>query len=342
MKSIVGLSGWALLISGLIIAAPACGKRGPPLPPVRPAPAAVGSLTVTRRAESVTVRFIAPTANHDGSTPLLLDRIDVFAMTLAPGARPPFAEELRTAANRITTMAPPKADADPGALSFVDAVPASAETRYYQVVPYATRSRQGAASPLIAVALDAAPKTPQGAAVAHDEQTLTLTWTAETGAGYLVYDSAAPDMPLQAERLKEGKFTQPVVFGKKVCFVVRSAEGAAPISIESAPSAEACVTPADTFAPPAPANLVALASAGAISLTWDAVAAADLGGYIILRGEGSGDRLQPLMAEPVTGTSFNDQTAKAGVRYFYAVVAVDKAAPANRSRNSNVVEETGR
>jgi hypothetical protein len=336
------LSVSALVIAGLIIVVPACGKRGPPLPPLRPAPAAVAELTVTRRADSVIIRFKAPTTNQDASTDLLLDRIDVFAMTLPPEQRPPFAEELRIPANRVTTIAPPKPEAAANPLSFVDTVPASAQVRYYQVVPYANRSRQGAASPLITVALDAAPKAAQGAAVTYDEQTLTLTWTAEAGASYVVYDAATPDVPVQAERFKDGKFTQPVAFGKKICFVVRTVEGTAPLSIESAPTAEACVTPADTFPPPAPANLVALASTGAISLTWDAVTAADLAGYIILRGEGSGDRLQPLMTEPVTGTSFNDQTAKAGVRYFYAVVAVDKAVPANRSKNSNVVEETGR
>lgn len=326
--------------------APGCGKRGPPLPPLHPAPAAVGNLSVVRRADSVTIRFTAPTANQDGSEPLLLDRIDIFAITLAPDARPPFAEELRIPANRIATIPPvaPAATTDtPKATTFVETVPASAQLRFYQVVPYATRSRAGAASPLITVPLGAATAAPAGGAITYDEQTLTLSWTAVAGTGYFVYSTTdAPDVPLQAARLTTGKFTQPVVFGKRLCLVVRAIAGTAPVSIESAPGAEICVTPADTFPPPAPSGLVALASPGAISLTWDAVTASDLGGYIVLRGEGSGDRLQPLMTEPVTGTSFNDQTTKAGVRYFYAVVAVDKATPANRSKTSNSVEETGR
>lgn len=357
MKSIAGLSVSALLIAGLIVSVPACGKRGPPLPPLRPSPAAVGELSVVRRADSVTIRFTPPTANQDGSEPLALDRIEIFAVTLAADKAPPFAEELRVPANRITTIVP---EAAPGVApastptaaaveTFVETVPASAGIRYYQVVPFANRSRAGAASALVTVPLDTAPKVPQGGAVTYDEQTLTLTWTADAAATYLVYNLDAPDTPLQRrnEPLKAGKFTQPVVFGTRVCFAIRSIEGTAPLAIESAASADVCVTPADTFPPPAPVNLVALASEGAIALTWDAVAAADLprndlAGYIVLRGEGSSDRLQPLMTEPVTGASFNDTTAKAGVRYFYAVVAVDRATPANRSKNSNVVEETGR
>jgi len=346
------MSLWALLIAGSVIASAACGKRGPPLPPLRPAPSAVADLSVTRRAESVTIRFTLPTTNQDGSEPLVLNRVDVFAMTLAADAKPPFAEELRIRANRITSIVPVTAAAAPppaatAGSTFVDTVPASAGIRYYQVVPYANRSRVGAASPLVAVPLDRSPKAPLGASITYDETTMTLTWTAETGASYVVYRGEDGSAPVQAERFRAAKFAQPVVFGKRACFVIRAVEGAAPLTVESAASAEVCVTPADTFPPPAPVNLVALASTGAIALTWDGVTAADLprndlAGYIVLRGEGSSDRLQPLMTEPVTGTSFNDQTAKAGVRYFYAVAAVDKATPANRSKNSNVVEETGR
>ena len=48
------------------------------------------------------------------------------------------------------------------------------------------------------------------------------------------------------------------------------------------------------------------------------------------------------MTTPVTTPSFKDTSAKSGVRYIYAVVAVDTAVPANRSKESNRVEETGR
>ncbi len=50
--------------------------------------------------------------------------------------------------------------------------------------------------------------------------------------------------------------------------------------------------------------------------------------------------LTPLNPAPVAVTTFRDDTARAGVRYVYAIVAVDKAG--NRSPESNRVEETGR
>ena len=94
--------------------------------------------------------------------------------------------------------------------------------------------------------------------------------------------------------------------------------------------------------PPAPTGLVAFPGEGGIGLTWDAVTAADLAGYLVLRGEGADDTLRPITPEPLTATTFTDATARAGVRYTYAVLAVDRATPANRSKESNRVSETGR
>jgi fibronectin type 3 domain-containing protein len=113
-------------------------------------------------------------------------------------------------------------------------------------------------------------------------------------------------------------------------------------SVESEPSNTVCVTPRDVFPPPAPANLTAVAGTGAINLIWDAVDAADLAGYLVLRANAPGEKLTPLFDTPITDTTYKDATTTAGTRYVYAVVAVDKAAPANRSAESNRVEETGR
>jgi len=63
-------------------------------------------------------------------------------------------------------------------------------------------------------------------------------------------------------------------------------------------------------------------------------------GYLILRGEAAGATLTPLSTELVPTTTYRDDSVKPGVRYIYAVVAVDKSG--NRSAESNRVEETAR
>jgi fibronectin type 3 domain-containing protein len=85
-----------------------------------------------------------------------------------------------------------------------------------------------------------------------------------------------------------------------------------------------------------------VASEGAISLIWDASTEADLAGYIVLRGQAPGATMSPLMTEPIKETTYRDTTVKPGVRYVYAVVAVDTASPQNVSAQSNRVEETAR
>jgi fibronectin type 3 domain-containing protein len=112
--------------------------------------------------------------------------------------------------------------------------------------------------------------------------------------------------------------------------------------IESEMSPVLCISPTDTFPPKAPTSLAAVASEGAISLIWDANTEPDLAGYIVLRGEAGGATMRPLITAPIAETTYRDATTKAGVRYVYAIVAVDTASPQNVSAQSNRVEETAR
>lgn len=76
-------------------------------------------------------------------------------------------------------------------------------------------------------------------------------------------------------------------------------------------------------APPAPTDLTALAaSSGGINLQWAPVSYGSAVGYNILRAY-PGDGFVMLNGAPVTGTSFTDASAYAGVRATYRVTAVD-------------------
>ena len=65
-----------------------CGKKGPPLPPLLKIPAAPPDLTASRRGDTVDLQFTVPTTNTDGSRPANMDRVEVYAVTTAPGAAP--------------------------------------------------------------------------------------------------------------------------------------------------------------------------------------------------------------------------------------------------------------
>jgi len=133
-----------------------------------------------------------------------------------------------------------------------------------------------------------------------------------------------------------------VTFGAERCFEVRPVDQVFGSAVIGPPSPRTCFTPKDTYPPAAPRSLAAIAGAAVINLIWDANSESDLAGYIVLRGEAPGDTLQPITKEPVTVTSYRDESVRPGTRYVYAVVAVDRATPPNTSPQSNRAEETAR
>ena len=123
------------------------------------------------------------------------------------------------------------------------------------------------------------------------------------------------------------------------CLAVRAVDVTGVAGVES-DRAFTCKTPLDTFPPAAPTNLNGLPDAGTVGLRWAAVTASDLGGYLVLRGEGTGGTLQQLTPAPITATTYVDGTVRPGVTYTYVVVAVDQSTPPNVSTHSNVYTVT--
>jgi hypothetical protein len=82
-----------------------------------------------------------------------------------------------------------------------------------------------------------------------------------------------------------------------------------------------------------------VASEGTINLIWDPNAESDLAGYVVLRSGGSIADLTAITPQPITESTFSD-TVPSGVRYTYAIQAVDTAG--NKSNGSAPVEETSR
>jgi hypothetical protein len=163
-------------------------------------------------------------------------------------------------------------------------------------------------------------------------------------------DQPAPDpyaiavpKPMTAAPLTEREYViKGVTFGVERCFEVRPVDQVFGVAVVGPASPPTCITPRDTFPPAAPKSLQAIAGSGVINLIWDANTEADLAGYIVLRGDAPGDTLQAITPEPVSATTYRDESVRPGTRYVYAVVAVDRAVPQNVSAQSNRAEETAR
>jgi hypothetical protein len=251
------------LAAAVVLAA--CGRKGPPLVPLRPVPEAVADLGAVRRASSVTIQFTVPAANLDGSRPGAAEGVEVYAWTRPAAAPPPAAEEVMREGIRVWNVevrrearrpAPPGASPDlrPGsgdAVSQVEQVETSAvpeaAVRYYAVSALSGRRR--GPWDLVAVPLAGAPAPPEGVSSEYTETTLTLSWSPASGRRFLVESVAgvggAEAGSVLAGPQDEATYTTPVEIGRRRCYAVRAVQRAGRASIEGPLSAPHCVEPVD-------------------------------------------------------------------------------------------------
>ncbi len=359
----------------------ACGKRGEPLPPLRPVPARVTEVTAASVDDRVELRLTIPAANLDGSTPPAVDRVEVFGLGTAAGVTVPTADQiaadpknlrLQLAVRReaaapapaappvapppagVAGAAAPAADVRPeagSAATMVDRLDRAALTTagvtfmHYVVrgVTGSGRGRPGPWSAVLSVPVGALAVGAVSPRLAHDETTLTLSWTAPAeGLSYRVFEvtsaeaaagAASAPTRLTPAPVPATEFKTPVEFGRARCFVVRPVRVTGNVMVDGSLSSPVCATPADTFPPAGPAELRVVQEGASITLIWSTVEAADLVGYRVLRGDGAEGVLRQLTADPVTVATYTDATARPGATYTYSVVAVDKAG--NLSTQSN-------
>ena len=152
-----------------------------------------------------------------------------------------------------------------------------------------------------------------------------------------------PPQPANAAPIADLTMTDALNFERERCYVLRAVRGVVPNVSESDATPRMCVRPVDTFPPPSPTGLAAVAGEGAISLIWEPSSVPDAGGYLVLRGAAGDATLQPLTPLPIVDASYRDSAVTTGQRYVYAVVAVDDRLPiGNVSAPSVRIEETAR
>lgn len=250
----------------------------------------------------------------------------------------------------------------------------SVPRRYYYAVAVSSRGRYGPHSGMQSAPIGPMTAVPSQPVITVAETSMTIRWTPPADArgqaektegevlpsrsliplppatAYDVYEvvkNASPegplavpvpltDAPVSATELSRDHAT----LGTERCFYVRAVETIDGVAVRGPASPVGCATFADTFAPGPPRDLLAAAVPGAINLIWEPSDANDVESYAVLRGEAGSATLTALATVAANELRYRDDTVKSGVRYLYAIVAVDKAG--NRSTESNRVEETAR
>jgi hypothetical protein len=425
-------------LAALCIASVACGKKGPPLPPIVHIPSAVEKVEARRRGDDVSVTVTVPSKNVDGTMPVDVARIEVYAYTgttappasrflevgtlvgsivvpeqkpdAPPDAAPPPGTPVPGGPATIVESLTPEAlvakpipvapttKRDPRPLPAATAPGPAAETgplrRFYYALAFSPRGRPGPPGSLGELRLTSLPPAPTALKATVVADAVRLEWEPSGGligflleralppepsplddplpdslsssasaatlpgpTRYNVYRELAPvaekTTPSQVEPLLVNgapidtlTFMDPLTSldGRRRCYVVRAVRGDGTQTVEGIPSEPpACVDSLDDFPPEAPAGLSSTIRDGEIELMWEPNAEPDIAGYLVLRGEAGDATLTPVTDTVVTETRFTDRTVKPGVRYVYAVQAIDSRLPRpNVSLESARVEETAR
>ncbi|HET7217637.1 MAG TPA: hypothetical protein VFJ02_06295 [Vicinamibacterales bacterium] len=349
-------------VIGTIAVKPPPVEGGPELPPTDKRPSPGDAVTFV---EDLTEDKLVPTPGLPAAPPA--KPAAATPETVAPPAEPAGATPPSATAKPDVPAQPPVTGAEakptgqeaapaavPGAAAGAPAaaVPAvvTNPTRIYVVRGLSRSGRPGPPSARLSIPLLSPVAAPTAvAATMPTEKAILIDWTppvAEPGGAPLtfnVYRRESPTTPINDKPIADFKYEiAGAEYGKEQCYVVRAIQTSQSVTIESDVSAPACLTPLDKFPPATPKNLRAVAEEGAVSLVWDPNGEADLGGYLILRDDGAGGTLQPITPQPIKDASYRDATVTAGLRYTYAIVAVDSATPRNPSAPSTPESVTAR
>jgi hypothetical protein len=165
------------------------------------------------------------------------------------------------------------------------------------------------------------PPQPLDFRAASDPQGAHLTWRAAAST-FLVFRRGPEDKDFAlAGKSDKPEWTDATAeFGKTYTYVVQSVAVAGKGRVESELSAEAEITPVDTFPPTVPAGLTAVPSTASIELVWERNTEPAVAGYRVYRSLGGGpfERLADTQELP----SFSDHKIESGKVYRYAVSAI--------------------
>jgi len=345
------LLGSVLLVAGLL----GCGRRGAPVPPRPPAPAAAGDLRAELRDSAILLTWTRPTRNEDGSP--LADLLE-FRLFRAVG---PVAPREARGTPTFTLLATVRADQPENAVvqgaqyAFRDDGGSAGLTpgiRYsYRVQAVNRRGVVNARSAEVSVDFTLAPPPPVGLVAVAGDGVVNLTWQSPAGPapagaptprGYNIYrglqSGAYVSQPVNAGPVVEKQFRDAAVQNETTYYyVVRSVGGERPPWRESTNSNEVSATPEDLTPPAPPQGLVAIPAPGVVSLSWSANTEPDLLGYLVYRLEPPALIPVRLTDAPIQTTTFTDRTVRSGTIYSYTISAVDRSHHRNESAPSSEV-----
>jgi hypothetical protein len=339
----------------------ACGAPADPTPPRPPVPEAIQDLAARQSGQNVVLTFTLPAKTTEGDAITEPPDVEIFR-AFGAGASAKLEQVYTVPSALVDTYL------DEGRFRFADPLkPADAERALgrvtYQVRTRLSKRRASEFSSAVAVRILPVPERIGEVRARVTEAAIELEWNVPVQAdkpsqwpsmwpmgslaGYRVYrGELEPGADVPAD-LSKAALRSPLAllgptpaptfrdtryeFGRHYVYVVRSVAQYELDSVESADSAHAVVTPLDTFAPAAPANLVAVLvpataeTPAVVDLSWGISAEEDLAGYSVYRIAAEGMAPERLNTELLQVPAFRDTRAEQSRRYTYFVTAADRS-----------------
>jgi hypothetical protein len=353
-----------ILMAGLF-AELGCGKKGPPLPPLRRGPEHITALSVRQEGKAVVLTGLLPEKSQDGGplAPLAevrIFRLDRGGLSGVPGGNARSFQ--RAAMKQFTKESRRIASVSGEALAqsrsgrrftFVDteplagSIPDAGKDLTYAMTAMDAEKRSSPLSSFAAIRIFPPPLPPGNLKAEISEKSIHLTGeppppqSQKEAPSYNVYRSVGkepfPDRPRNDKPLSQPVFEETeFAFGREYGYVVRSVLISGAASRESENSETLALNPVDVYAPSTPTGFAVSAEGSEMKLYWFPNGESDLAGYKVYRSESESEGFVEITSLAATETTYVDKGVQPGIRYFYCISAFDSANPPNESSRSEV------
>ncbi len=305
-----------------------CGVKGPPKPPIVPAPDAPGNLTARTREGCVELSWTAP-------KPDLPEKTSAARYEILKADEP---EEGESPAYRVVDII--------GETEYRDCSVQLFDHVRYSVRGVSDGDRRGEPSAPAKVQNLDPPPGPSVLVARGGDGHADLAWEFPPGvpadSPVNLYRSNKPGVfpwrPINSEPITDNSFSDgPLKNGERYYYQVRPvivSAKAAPVEGEAPPVAE--VVPNDRVPPDPVRGFTAIWSGAGVKMKWMRSPEPDVKGYIVYRRLRGLGEYGALFAEPIVETEYLDKSARRGTEYEYMVRAMDNTYPANMSGPSDV------
>jgi len=342
-----------------------CGKKGPPLPPLKRGPDRVTAVSARQEGKSVVLSGLMPEHSQDGGPLAPIEEVRVFRLDRGgfAGVPGPGGRSLQRTAHKQFTKEARRVAVLSGEdlgrsisgkrFAFADSaplagpIPEGGKDLTYAVTVVDTEKRSSPLSAFAAIRILPPPLPPANLKKELMEKRIRLSWEPPPPQAqketplYNVYRSELegvyPDPPRNQRPLSLPLFEETdFAYGRTYYYVIRSALVSGASSRESENSVSLQVLHRDIYAPAPPTGFAVSAERGAVKLYWFPNEEPDLAGYRIHRSESESEGFAEIARVGAGESSYVDQAVKPGVKYYYCLTAVDSSNPPNESGRSEV------